>query len=438
MRFNRSGVLCGSCIDSLSIALGSLHCIPCNNLYLMLIVPFALAGIALVAVILFLRLTVDVGTVNGLIFYANVVQANHQAFFPPSINFFTIFISWLNLDLGIETCLYDGLTFYAYSWLQFAFPLYIWLLITLIIAISHYSLTVSKLLGNFNPVAVLATLLLMSYGKILRAIVAPLSWGYLTYTYPTEHHHAIWLFNGNVGFFKEWPHIILAVFAIVLLVLLFLPYTFILLFGHWLQACSHRSRLFSWINKLKPFLDAYYAPYKSNGRYWTGLLLVTRGGLFITFAVKAVDSNSFNILAICSVATALLAIKGRVYENRYIDVLESSFLLNLSIFSVATIYVREKELGNSQAILSGISVGISFVTFIGIFLFHASCLLKRLKAPKEDNGYRAIQRPFVPNQNEKKDRLRLELEFTSSNAQFREALLDTKGETGSKVITYGT
>ena len=29
--FNRSGVLCGSCMDSLSLALGSLHCITCSN-----------------------------------------------------------------------------------------------------------------------------------------------------------------------------------------------------------------------------------------------------------------------------------------------------------------------------------------------------------------------------------------------------------------------
>ena len=108
--FNRSGILCGSCRNSLSLALGSLHCIACSNFYIFLVVPFALAGVALVAVILLLRLTVDVGTINGLLFFANIVQANRQAFFPRSINFFTVFISWLNLDLGIETCFCDGLS----------------------------------------------------------------------------------------------------------------------------------------------------------------------------------------------------------------------------------------------------------------------------------------------------------------------------------------
>ena len=416
--FNRSGVLCGFCWDSLSLALGSLHCIACGNLHILLVVPFALAGVALVAVILLLRLTVDVGTINGLLFYANVIQANRQAFFPRSINFFTVFISWLNLDLGIETCFYDGLTFYEYSWLQFLFPFYIWLLITLIITVSHFSLTVAKYLGSFNPVAVLATLLLMSYGKILQAIIIPLSWGYLSDTGSTEHHHAIWLYDGNVGFFTEPRHIVLVVFAIVILLCLLLPYTIILLCSHYLQAFSHQICLFSWINKIKPFLDAYHAPYRSNSRYWTGLLLVTRGGLFITFAVNAVGSDSFNILAISSVATALLALKGRVYESRYMDALESSFLLNLSTFSVATFYVRENGLGNpSQALLSDFSVGIAFITFLGIFLFHTFRQLKRMKNWKEGMNFKGNnKRLFIRDRNKQDNLQKLELEFTSSAA----------------------
>ena len=75
-----------------------------------------MAGIALIAAIFLLRLTVAVGSLNGLFFYANIIQANHQAFFPrATINLFTIFIAWVNLDLVIETCLYDGMDIYVYS-----------------------------------------------------------------------------------------------------------------------------------------------------------------------------------------------------------------------------------------------------------------------------------------------------------------------------------
>ena len=81
----RTGALCGGCKENFSLALGSLHCLSqCvnGNAYLALIIPFALAGIALVVILFLLRLTIAAGTINGLIFYANIVQANHQAFFP--------------------------------------------------------------------------------------------------------------------------------------------------------------------------------------------------------------------------------------------------------------------------------------------------------------------------------------------------------------------
>ena len=186
--------MCGQCEKNFSIALGSLHCILCDNVHITLVVPFALAGIALVAVIFLLKLTVSVGTLNGLFFYVNIIQANHQAYFPrATIKFFTRFISWLNLDLGIESCFYDGMDIYAYSWFQFLFPFYLWFLVGCIILVCRYSQSVAKRLGQ-NPVAVLATLLLMSYSKILSAVIVPLTWTYLTYyTASNETQSVVWL-----------------------------------------------------------------------------------------------------------------------------------------------------------------------------------------------------------------------------------------------------
>jgi len=72
----RTGTLCGSCSKNFSLALGSSHCLQCTNTYISLLIPFAIAGIVLVAFLLILKLTVSVGTINGLIFYANIVAVN--------------------------------------------------------------------------------------------------------------------------------------------------------------------------------------------------------------------------------------------------------------------------------------------------------------------------------------------------------------------------
>ena len=230
---NHSGTLCGSCKSNYSITFGTLHSLPCSNHYLALILPFALAGVALVAALLLLQLSVANGTVNGLIFYANVIQTNRSSFFSPGeTNVLTVFIAWLNLDLGIETCFYDGRNAYALTWLQFLFPFYVWFLIGLIIVVSHRSQIITSILGN-NPVATLATLLLLSYSKILHTIIIALSFTRLEY--PDGTHKLVWLYDGNVPYFQRADHIALGVFAAITLLSLFLPYTFFLLCGHWLR-----------------------------------------------------------------------------------------------------------------------------------------------------------------------------------------------------------
>ena len=113
--------------------------------------------IALVLGLMFLNIAVSASIINGLIFYANVVRANILKFPHQSSNsFLSVFIAWLNLDLGVEVCFDHEFDAYAKTWLQFMFPLYICFIVTVIIIISKYSMKVSKLLGS-NCVQVLAT-----------------------------------------------------------------------------------------------------------------------------------------------------------------------------------------------------------------------------------------------------------------------------------------
>ena len=368
---SRSGVLCGRCKPGLSLALGSSKCTQCSNVYVLLVIPFALAGIALVLLLLILKLTVADGTINGLIFYSNIVTVNRAIFFPPNqTNILTVFIAWLNLDLGIETCFFDGLDAYAKTWLQFIFPLYIWSLVGLIIIVSDYSSKMARLFGS-NPVAVLATLFLLSYAKLLRTIIAALFFTFLDY--PNEMQVAVWLYDGNIKYLHG-KHIVLFLVASLTLLLLFLPYTLLLAVGQWLQAKSNR-RLFHWINKprIKPFLDAYQAPYKDQHRYWTGLMLFLRSALFLVFAFNTQADPSINLLSIGVVVIGLLTLThftGLIYKKMYLDILEISFILNLGILSIATYYVKLAAVPVSQAAVTYTSVSAAFATFVGVLLYH--------------------------------------------------------------------
>ena len=177
---NRSGVLCGACKTKLSLTFGTARCVDsCSNYYLFLVIPLALAGVLLVFLLFKCNLTVSVGSTNALIFYANIIHVNRTVFFSQNNdNTFSrvlaVFIAWLNLDLGIDTCFYKGMTAYGNTWMQFVFPVYIWILALIITYISRYSVTISRLIGR-NSAHVLATLFLLSYAKLLRTVIAAVS-----------------------------------------------------------------------------------------------------------------------------------------------------------------------------------------------------------------------------------------------------------------------
>ena len=374
--YNRSGLLCGKCQNGFSVLFGSSKCLKCSNSYLSLLIAFALAGIVLVVFLLVLKLTVAVGTINGLIFYANIVSVNRAKLFPSGeTNVLTVFIAWVNLDLGIETCFFDGMDAYSKAWLQYAFPVYVWVLVGAIILASRYSTRITRTLGS-NPVAVLATLFLLSYAKLLRSIINPLYVTFLEYPSDTKE---IWLVDGNIPYLKG-KHTPLFLTSLLALFLLFIPFTLLLLLGQWIQAQSER-KCFKWISdyRVSTFLDMYHGPFKNKHRYWSGLLLVARFCLFLVFAFNVNGDTSINIFAIALCLIGLLAMLFlfTVYKAWYLNVLEASFIINLLVLANGTYYVEIS--GGNQSALTYTSVSVAFATFCGLVIYHSCLQIKDLK-----------------------------------------------------------
>ena len=376
---NRSGLLCGACKDNYSLVLGISHCKRCTNYHLYLLISFAVMGVVLVFFLLICKLTVATGTLSGLVFYTNIVGINHNIFLPvESTDVFSVFIAWVNLDFGIDTCFYNGLDAYSNTWLQFVFPVYIWLLVGLMILVSHYSQSFANLLGN-NPVSVLATLILLSYAKILHTLIIVVSFS--NFEYPDSHHKRwVWVYDANIDYLVG-KHIPLFIVAVLVFFFLFLPYTLLLLFGQWLQAISHL-RLFSWVNsaRLKPFMDSYHASYKPKHRYWPGLLLVLRFVLLLVFAFNRQQDPSINLLAILVGTGSLqvwILVSGGVYNNWCLDALEASFTLNLIILVGTTYHVNYS--GGNQLVVGYTSAIIALTTFIAIIAYHIFQQLRHTK-----------------------------------------------------------
>ena len=378
---DRSGILCGGCRANYSLVLGSNRCLPnCTNNSLSLFVAFAAAGMALVFFIKILNLTVSQGTLNGLIFYANIIGAQPTLVFPTGgsqttrgmSTLLSVFIAWLNLDLGIETCFFDGMDAYTKAWLQFVFPVYIWMIAIVIIAFSRYSMLASRLFGN-NSVPVLATLVFLSYSKLLRAVISSLSVSYFQFLDGTKI--SVWERDGNV-YYLSGKHIPLFVLALGVLLLLLFPFTLVLTSIQWLNRGTHL-RVLRWVTKLKPFFDAFTGSLHVKHHYWMGILLLFRCILLLIIFTYTSNGDSMAYVAISFAVILILAVPGLKYRSLFLISLENSYIMNLGLLFIVTGYQKVISFSDNQEMVVMLSVGIAFLQFIATAVFHTYTQLKK-------------------------------------------------------------
>ena len=396
--YNRSGVLCGGCQEHLSLSLGSSRCLSCHShwpaVLVVILLAAIVAGILLVTALLALNMTVAIGLINGFIFYANIVAANNAVFFPSSEpSFPTVFVAWLNLDIGIDVCFFDGLDAYTKTWLQLAFPVYIISLVIIMIIVSECSPRFTGLIGKKDPIATLATLILLSYAKLLSVTITALSFAVLDY--PDGSRETVWLPDGNVPYFQG-KHVALVLVAL-LIILVGVPYTILLFLWQWLVRAPEW-KAFKWTRntKLNAFISVHHAPYNSKYRYWTGLLLLVRVVLYITASVTVSRDPQTSLLAtniLVGVMFSLSKFAGvTVYKNLLIDILDTILYFNLLALSAFSWY-RFKIDTEKQTAVAYTSTIITFILLVGVIIYHVYLLVRKdpPRLGEEVNEY-----PLVP------------------------------------------
>ena len=376
--YNRMGVLCGACPQALSLSLGSSQCLSCHGYWpavlFAILVAAIIAGMLLVTALLALKLTVANGLITGFIFYANIVGVSGSTFFSSSTpKFAAVFIAWLNLDIGFDICFIDGLDTYAKTWLQLAFPIYIISLVVAIIICGRYFPKFARLIGRRDPVATLATLVLLSYAKMLSVTIQVLS--FATLKYPDGSKEIVWLPDGNVKFFQG-KHIVLVV-AVLLIILIGVPYTLLLFCWQWLVRIP-RWKMSKWTRntKLNAFITTYHAPFNSKYRYWTGLLLFVRVVLYVTAAVTESANPKISPLVTIFLVGGLVFLKGafgiRIYNNSFVDIVDMGLNFNILALAVFSLYGL-KSVAEQIAVVYTSTI-ITLTLLVGVIFYHITLL----------------------------------------------------------------
>ena len=416
-QFNRSGLLCGHCQQGLSTVFSSSQCQNCSNMYLLLITPIAISGILLVIMLFILNCTITDGTINGFILFVNIISINSSLIFS-QVDGFTpayTFISLANLDLGIQTCFYNGMDDYAKMWLQLAFPFYLIFIATFIIIASRYSIKVQRLTAR-RALPVLATLFLLSYTKILR-IVSSVLFFYSTITHlPNKHTTLVWSVDANVPLFGVRFTILFIVCLVLFLILV--PFNVILLFTRTLSR-------FRFINKFKPLLDAYQGPYKTKFYYWTGLQLLIRA---ILYGISSVDRN-LNLTISIALFSLIEGIQGALkpFKITFKNFQEQLFLINLTVLYAFLLYNQDTNMMAVNIMITIAAIHFTIIIAYHIIIYMCSTTIKS-KIKSSINliiqKINVLQGKSVINQFELGDNMRCNIPEAVNYHEFRESLLN--------------
>ena len=356
-QFNRSGILCSQCQYHLSMVFGSSRCMECTNLSIILIsVIVIIAGVVLVVVLYILNLTVTNGTISGIIFYANIISINDSVFLVNDNLFkpLKVFISFINLDLGIETCFYNGMDSYTKMWLQLFFPFYLVVIAISIIITSRYSSRVLRLTYS-RSLPILATLFLLSYTGVLRVVLTVL-FSYSTIAHlPSDHQQIVWSIDASVPLFGI-KFTILFITCLVLFLLL-IPFNITLLFTR----CLLQFRI---INYYKPLLDAFQGSYKDKYFYWVGLQLTMRSLFFAMYAFQARLKLILSTMLL--IIFSIYSVRIYPHKNKTVNIQELLLLINLTAMYAVSYQGSERIF----CFLLNIMILLVFIQFFIIILYH--------------------------------------------------------------------
>ena len=379
---NHTGNLCGRCKENHSAVFGSDTCHSyCTDLYLLTLPVYAVAGLLLVTVLFAFRLTVATGTVNGIIFYANTLslvldkltEGSHGSLQTTQV----VIISLLNLDLGFPLCLYKGMTTAAKVGFQFVFPIYLWSIVIGMIVVSKYSIKLSNFISN-SSVQVLATLLYLSFAKLLRTVIDIASYSRIhsvtlknnvsseIYYYGSNDEAAVWYYNGEA--YGRGIHGLLLAVAVAFTALYLLPYAILTTFSH----CLMRFRLF---NRFKPFIDAYCGPFKNKWRFWFGLRLWLVVILFsVDGGLQGTNTRSMLIIHYIVISLFILfQVWTHPYKNRFVELLDTFLMINYWLI-IASYFLLETP---AFSTIYNLLVSSAILILVLVFPYRFWCWLQQ-------------------------------------------------------------
>ena len=373
INYNRTGLVCGKCVENTSAVFGTSRCRVCSNYGLFWIPGLAIVGIIIIFGISFLGITITEGYLNGFLFYCNCLNYLFVYLSPnyPLDHIFTP-IAWVNLAIGIESCFYNGMTTLDRIGFRLIFPFYLFFLMALIILMARKFKYFARL--NFSASKTFATLILVCYFNIFGTCVEILGVAQIFFLHDNVSYTG-WLLDASVPY-GHGLHALLIVVALILSLVYILPLPILFLFP---------KPLYSWryTCKFKPIYDAFWNPFKPKFRFWLGVRALLR---FVPFLLSLYVQYPKNILCMAIFTGIVWFVQERIspMEGYWQNSFDSFFLLNLILLLVGNIYFEPlqdefKQYPIGYKVFVYVLLCSAYIALLAILIVHVFIRFPKLK-----------------------------------------------------------
>ena len=375
-RGNRMGWLCGQCKEGYSIVLGSTDCYQCSNTLNLLAISFGiLGGIVYVLVLFSLRLTIDLGTLGGFIFWLNISWPSSEVDIKNTpLQYMVYFLTSIKYQWSIPVCITSDLSELEKTTILYFFPLYFWLIIVVIVALSRCSTRLSNLIVG-SSVQVLVTLMYISYSDLLSISLLVLTPAHIHFNSTNSSGKLlVWYKDGSVLYGQNPYHLVLLCLSIAALSFFIIPFTLVGLFGVKMLRFGCISKYF------RPFIDAIHGPYKDNLRYWFGFRLIVLSLTYIITAILQGSNMTLQLLLIVFLLVFYTIAQAVVfpYKNKILNVLELWFMVLLLVNFIVYLPYSVSDYHTSTNIVTTLEIVLCFITYCIILLYHGYTSMSRL------------------------------------------------------------
>ena len=424
---NREGVLCGKCSEGFSTVFNSNRCFTCSNKSLWIIGLYGVLGPLLIFTLSVLRLTLTAGTLNGIIFYAQISNIgvldmlhtysnSEQLGSMGKIVFF--FLSFLNLKVGFSLCFYNGMNQLWKSGFHLLFPIYILLIIILLIKVSHYSLWLSNKLAP-SSIQVLVTVVHLCFSRFLLAIIDVFTFADV---HTSDGSFRVWYWDGTVRYFSR-EHNILVIVTLIIIAPIVISYITLLLFGKWIQRSRYGNKY------CRPILEAIHAPYKEGKEYWFTariVLLIVSYGVYAVY--RATDLFSvYRIIIPILVLFIIIQSFHKPFKRPFINVMDCTLMYNFALLGMTTWYYLVYRKFEIVRLYNQVSIFFVILIFVAVLIYHALWVTGKIE--KLNTKYRTLWNKvetFMQNQTRSQDVhgiVSRDYSFYDSDDGYREPLL---------------